>query len=214
MRRYLWLFTSMVVVFLLLFAVVDTLDIPLLEDPSSMMQGGNLVAAGVGLGLLIADVLIPVPSSLVMVANGALFGIALGALLSLLGSVGAAAVGFALGRRGGPLLDKLVPEDERERANSLLARWGLVAVIASRPVPILAESVAILAGTSTLSWGRLLAGSVLGSVPAALALATAGATGATLDNALVIFSAVLLLSGAAWWWGRKFAPAPDGEGSA
>lgn len=211
MRHYVWLFGAMAAIFLLLFAVVDALGIALLQDPSEVMQAGNLAAAGVGLALLVADVLIPVPSSLIMVANGALFGVALGALLSLVGCVGAAAVGFAIGRRGGPLLDRLVPEGERARADAMLLRWGLVAVIASRPVPILAESVAILAGTSSLSWGRLLVGSVLGSVPAAAALAAAGATGAALDSTLIVFGAVLLLSGVAWWWGRRLEPSPEAE---
>ena len=54
--------------------------------------------------------------------------------------------------KGGPLLSRLVPPEERARANDLLDRWGEMAVVATRPVPILAETVAILAGASPKSW--------------------------------------------------------------
>ena len=88
-------------------------------------------------------VALPVPFSLVMVAHGALFGVAVGTtLLSVVGSTVAALVGFALGRRGGPLLTRLVPPEERVRADRLLTRWGTLAIIVTRPVPLLAETTA------------------------------------------------------------------------
>ncbi len=45
---------------------------------------GSGTAAGPGVGLLVADIVLPVPFSVVMVAHGALFGIVPGAALSLL----------------------------------------------------------------------------------------------------------------------------------
>jgi uncharacterized membrane protein YdjX (TVP38/TMEM64 family) len=115
---------------------VEALGIPLLTDPTPWMQHRGVLAAVVGVTLLIADVLLPVPSSLVMVAHGALFGVVLGTLLSLLGSIGAALFGFAIGRRGGKLLERVVTPAERVRADKMLARWGTLAVIVTRPVPL------------------------------------------------------------------------------
>src|ERR1051325_8864098 len=127
--------------FLILFFAVEALGVSLLSDPTPWMKHGGLLAASLGVGLLVADVLLPVPSSLVMVAHGALFGVALGTLLSLLGSIGAALFGFAIGRRGGKLLERAVTSADRARANKMLARWGTLAVIVTRPVPLLAETV-------------------------------------------------------------------------
>lgn len=203
MKRYGLICAGMIIVFLALFGVVEALDVPVLSDPREAMSGGGLVAACVGVGLLIADVVLPVPSSWVMVANGALFGAVLGAGLSLLGSLGAAWFGFALGRRGGPLLTRLMSEEERRRGDALLERWGLVAIIATRPVPILAETVVILAGTSAASWGRLTVGTVIGSLPAVSLFAAAGAAGVALDSGLLVFALVLVLAGATWVWGRR-----------
>lgn len=66
-------------------------------DPARHMDAGA-VAAAVGVGLLVADVVLPVPSSVVMVAHGALFGVGLGAALSMLGRIGNAVVGVKVVR--------------------------------------------------------------------------------------------------------------------
>ena len=76
----------MLTLFLLLFLLVEWLQVPLLTDPSRWLERGGGWAALLGVGLLIADVVLPVPSSLVMIAHGALFGVAWGTLLSLVGS--------------------------------------------------------------------------------------------------------------------------------
>src|SRR3954468_1580895 len=115
MKRY-WIITGLILAFfLVLFLLVEALGVPLLTDPSPYLEDGGMFAALVGVGLLVVDVTLPVPSSLVMVAHGALFGVAVGTLLSLTGSTGAALVGFAVGRRGGPPLARLVGPEERAR---------------------------------------------------------------------------------------------------
>ena len=198
MKHYLLLAVAMIVFFLLLFIAVEALGIPLLTDPTPWMQHGGVLAAVIGVSLLIADVLLPVPSSLVMVAHGALFGVALGTLLSLLGSVGAALFGFAIGRRGGKLLERLVTPAERARANKMLDRWGTLAVVVTRPVPLLAETVAIVTGTSPLGWGRMALASFAGSLPPALLYALTGAAYANFQSVVLMFGATLLVAGTFW----------------
>ena len=90
----------MIGVMLLLFGLVEALGIPLLTNPTASLTRLGALAAPLGVALLVADVVLPVPSSLVMVARGAPFGVAVGALLSLVGSLGAGLFGFGLGRRG------------------------------------------------------------------------------------------------------------------
>lgn len=101
LRRYLSLVLGMIVVLGVLFAVVEALGVPLLTDPAPWLDRGGWAAVLVGTGLLVADVVLPVPSSVIMVANGAIFGIVVGSILSLIGSTGAAMIGFLIGRRGG-----------------------------------------------------------------------------------------------------------------
>ena len=209
MKRYLAIAAAMMLFFLALYLSVEALGISLLTDPTPWMKRGETLAACVGVTLLVVDVLLPVPSSLVMVAHGMLFGVVTGTLLSLLGSLGAALFGFAIGRRGGWLLERLVTPEERARADEMLVRWGALAVVITRPVPILAETVAIIAGTCSLGWGRMALASLLGSLPAALLYALTGAGYANFHSFVLVFVAVLLVAGGFWVIGRRLESSVD-----
>jgi uncharacterized membrane protein YdjX (TVP38/TMEM64 family) len=198
---------GMLALFLVLFFLVEALGIPLLVDPTPWLKHDGLWAAALGVGLLIADVLLPVPSSLVMVTNGALFGVLIGTMLSLLGSTGAAMFGFWIGRRGGRLLERLVTVEERERANLLLEHWGMLAIIVTRPIPLLAETVAIMAGASPLGWGRTALAALAGSLPPALLYALTGASAGRFENTALMFLFVLFITGLFWVVGRKITSA-------
>jgi uncharacterized membrane protein YdjX (TVP38/TMEM64 family) len=112
--------------------------------------------------------------------------------------MGAALVGFSLGRRGGPLLARLVPPEERARADYILSRWGTLAIVVTRPVPLLAETVAIMAGTSPLGWRCVALAALFGSLPPALLYALSGATAAALTSGVLVFGLVLLIAGIFW----------------
>jgi uncharacterized membrane protein YdjX (TVP38/TMEM64 family) len=205
MKRYLLTVIALIVLFTILFVIVEALGVPLLSDPTPWMKHGGILAASIGVGLLIADVVLPVPSSIVRVAHGALFGVLWGTVLSLIGSVGAAVFGFAIGRRGGRLLERTVPTAERARASSILARWGMLAIIVTRPVPLLAETVAIMAGASSMSWRALIVASIAGSLPPALLYALTGAAVADLQNTALMFGVVLVVAGLFWLLGMIFS---------
>lgn len=212
MKRYGLLAGLMMLLFLVLFGIAEWLQIPILTDPGPLLSQGGWIAAAGGFGLLVVDVLLPVPASLVMILHGALFGVVGGTLLSLAGAVGAALFGFWIGRRGGPLLARLVPEDERRRADALLQEWGDLAVLVTRPVPILAETMALLAGASPMGWGRMLVSTLAGSLPAALLYALTGATARNLDNAALVFGLVLLVAGLFWAIGKYLFPLSRRQG--
>ncbi|HMV82932.1 MAG TPA: VTT domain-containing protein [Blastocatellia bacterium] len=205
MKRYWTLVGAMLTFFLLLFLLVEWLQVPLLADPSRWLERGGVWTALLGVGLLIADVVLPVPSSLVMIAHGTLFGVAWGTLLSLIGSVGAALTGFALGRRGGKWLERIVPAEDRARIEQMLERWGALAIVVTRPVPLLAETTAVMAGASTMTWRRAALAALAGSLPAALLYALTGAVAAGFQNGALMFGLVILVSGVFWWFSRWLA---------
>lgn len=213
MKRYLLIVVALIAVFMVLFFIVEALGVSFLTDPTPWMKHGGVVAAVLGVGLLIADVFLPVPSSLVMVAHGSLFGVVVGTLLSLVGSVGAALVGFATGRRGGKLLERVVTPAERARANNMLERWGVLAIIVTRPIPMLAETVAIMSGASSLSWGAVALASFVGSLPPALLYALTGAAVANFQTTSLMFGLVLLVAGLFWLTGRLVGPLFDARQS-
>lgn len=213
MKRYLLIVVALIVFFMILFFIVEALGVSFLTDPTPWMKHGGVLAAALGVGLLIADVFLPVPSSLVMVAHGSLFGVVIGTLLSLVGSVGAALLGFAVGRRGGTLLERAITPAEQARANNMLERWGVLAIIVTRPIPMLAETVVIMSGASSLSWSTVALASLVGSLPPALLYALTGAAVANFQTTSLMFGVVLLVAGLFWLTGRLLGPLFDARQS-
>lgn len=203
MKRYWLLAFGMVVAFGALFGVAEALDLRF--EPA--FEQASVATGAIGIGLLIVDVLLPVPSSLIMTGHGAVFGWPVGAALSLIGAVLAAIVAFWIGRRGGALLERLVGADERARADAMLAKWGVLAIILTRPLPMLAETAALLAGASKMRWRTLILGATLGNLAPALLYAITGATAASLSNSFLIFGLVVGTSGL-FWLAARGRPAP------
>lgn len=204
MTRWLLLVSGVLALFLAVFLVAEAFSLLPLDGPASWLSSGGVLAGVAGVGLLVSDVVLPVPSSLVMVVHGALFGVAIGTALSLLGGVGSALAGYGLGRVGGPpLLRSVCSEAERVRADLLVRRWGLLAVTATRPVPLLAETVAVVVGASRLGLVRTTVAAVAGSLPAALLYAVAGSWDIGAPSGLVVFAIVIAIAASLWMLGRR-----------
>jgi len=161
-------------------------------------EGFATVPAVGGIGLLVADVILPVPSSLVMIANGAIFGIVLGTALSMVGMLGAGLTGFFIGRRGTKLFARLVAHGDRQRANLWIEKWGMLALALTRPLPILAEVTVIAAGTSSMKWPQMTLAVFVGSLPVALIYAAAGATARGFGNIGLAFLFTMLVASIFW----------------
>ncbi len=189
--------TAVVVALLVVFGTAAALGLPVLDDPApALRSAGALGGAVAGLAALVADVVLPVPSSLVMVALGAMYGIAAATALSVLGGALMGLAGGLLGRRGRRALGR-----DADRARRLVDRYGVAAVVLTRPVPLLAESVVLVAGAAGMPLRRLVAGAAAGTVPLALVYAAAGAYGRAAD-ATVAFVVLALLAALALVAGR------------
>ena len=157
-------------------ALAEAFDVTLLLEPEEAISPGGL-AAWIGVGLLVVDIVLPVPSSVVMLAHGALFGVVPGAALSLLGRTGNAAVGVLLGRSAGGLLSRRTvrrPPSVQTRGADLVRRWGLAAVVLTRPIPVLAESTLVAAAAMGVPPAGVIVAAVVGALPEAVLYAVAG----------------------------------------
>jgi len=140
-----------------------------------------------GAGLLAVDALLPIPSSIVGTLLGARLGLAAGFLATFGGMMTGQVVAYAASRW---LL--------RNREHALPSAPTLVAVFLSRPVPVLAEAVAIAAGAARVSWAQFLLACGAGNAIYAGALVLNGASlvpGALLGPGLVL---PMLLPAGAW----------------
>ncbi|WP_214406204.1 DedA family protein [Pseudonocardia lacus] len=192
-KRYLFAAAGLAAFFLVGFVVVEAFGVPWLSAPPTL-GAARPWSAVVGVGLLVVDAVLPVPASLVMPALGAAFGIGAGAALALAGRTGATLLAFALGRR----LSGRIAGPVGGGAERLLRRWGAAAIVLSRPVPIVGETVAALAGGSGMPWGRVVVAALLGHLPEAALFAWAGATAR--DAATGAWLWLWLVAGAALVW--------------
>lgn len=203
---------GLVAALLVVFVVLEWAAVPLLVDPRSSLRTVSVLAALVGIGLLVVDAVLPVPSSIVMVALGATFGVGGGLVLSVVGSMGGFALGYLLGRRSSGAVTSAVDADDVARGMALVRRWGVLAIVASRPVPLVAETVAISAGAFGMrpaaAYGAALAGTI---GPAAL-FSYAGWRGASTADGAAIFAAVAVVSALAWVAGRRLSRVADQSG--
>lgn len=152
-----------------------------------------LALAGLVVALLALDPLLPVPSSIVAVAAGSGLGLAAGSAAIFTGLMAGCIAGHTLGRwPGRALAARLLGARQAAGLANQAGRIGPVLLLASRPVPVVAEAVMLLAGAAGLPLGRVL----LHTAPAnaALALVWAGAGAAAgAGQALPALLAALLL---------------------
>jgi uncharacterized membrane protein YdjX (TVP38/TMEM64 family) len=109
-------------------------------------------------GLLAADILLPVPSSAVITYGGGILGVALSTVLSTVGLSIGGIIGFGLGRVWGePVLRRFSDESDLVRLRQVVERYGIATLAMTRALPILAEAcVLVLGTTNTISWRRFL----------------------------------------------------------
>lgn len=203
MRLLVVAFSLVCAAMLAVFALAELYGPRLLEDPSVYLGAASVAAATLGVSLLAADVVLPVPASIVMTLLGAAFGPLWGALLATVGSLASFGLGLLLGRSGRSALRRLVPPSELERAAALVARWGLLAIVLTRTLPILAEATAIAVGASSPRVRDPRLAALAGTLPVALVYAAAGSLISGIRASVVIFVALVVVAGVSWMISRR-----------
>ena len=131
-----------------------------------------------GIFLLGADLILPIPSTAGMSALGLAYGALLGGLIGSIGSIlsGCLAYGIcrSLGRKAAATL---AGEKDLRKGERLFASVGGWIVALSRWLPLLPEVVACMAGLSRMPPVHFFLALVCGSVPLAFAFAAVGAGG-------------------------------------
>jgi uncharacterized membrane protein YdjX (TVP38/TMEM64 family) len=175
-----------------------------------------LSSAGTGsavimVSLLAADLFLPIPSSLVMVLSGAAFGVAAGSALSLVGSIGGEWLGFELVRRYGVAASRrMVGDEELARMRKVMARHGAAAVVVTRALPVVMETMSVVSGLSNMSRWTFLTASLIGTLPVAVVYAYAGAVSRATSSIVPAVVMLIAVAGAAWVWYRA-RMRPEGD---
>ncbi|MEZ5552748.1 MAG: hypothetical protein R3E82_17840 [Pseudomonadales bacterium] len=130
----------------------------------SASDDNSLRFALTGAGLLVIDVLLPVPSSIIATLLGARLGFLAGWLAGCLGLTLGNLIGYGVGRLWPARYAPDIPD-----------RPTLLALILSRPVPIVAEAVTIAAGAARAPFAQVALASLAGNLAYTGVLAASGA---------------------------------------
>ncbi len=156
-------------------------------------------AAALIVAALTLDVFLPVPNGVTNTLAGAAFGFALGTFVIWLGLMGGSTAGYALGRWGArPLAARLLGADDLERAHRIAERAGPVALIVSRPVPILCEMTPIAAGIAGMAFGHFLFAVALGDLGVGVVYAAIGAAAVERTSTELLMLGAIGVPLAAW----------------
>ncbi len=196
MNRYIYIFLFICLFTILTFIVFESLG---LTFQSVLQNSPSKVTAGViSMFLLGADVVLPIPSSFVMISNGVLFGAWIGGLLSVIGGIISSVIGYLIGVKSKRLTAKYTSNTEESRAKGFLEKYGYLAVIASRPIPVLAESISIISGTIGLDFKKVMLSSLIGLAPIAFIYSITGAYSTSFDSAAWAFALNIGMAALLW----------------
>lgn len=142
-----------------------------------------------GLVLLVADLVLPIPGTVVMSALGAVYGFWLGGLLAAGGGMLAGCFGYGVGRFfDEKTARKWLGEKDFEKGKLLFTRRGAWVVAGSRALPILPEVLACMAGLLRMPFGKFSVALACGSLPMGFLFAWVGAVGREAPAWGLIFS--------------------------
>ena len=128
--------------------------------------------------MAIQGLLVPIPSELVLLAAGMIWGIVGGGIMGVIGSMAAALLCYYVSRKGGrPLAEKFVGKSAISMADDFIHKYGMSAIIVARLLPFVAfDPISYTAGIVDLDVKRYAIGTFIGSIPRAFFYSWLGAS--------------------------------------
>ena len=147
------------------------------NDAVFMLREYDSWAWALGIALIWADLVLPVPQTAVIAALGIIYGTLLGGLLGSIGLISGGVLGYALMRTSARrFVDRLVGRQSLHKMESLFDQAGAWAIVLTRSLPYsVPEAIVFLAGLAGMPMGKFTLALTVGSVPTAFAFAAIGA---------------------------------------
>jgi uncharacterized membrane protein YdjX (TVP38/TMEM64 family) len=147
------------------------------NDAVLALQKYDSWAWAVGIALIWADLVLPVPQTAVIAALGIIYGTLLGGLFGSLGLITGGLLGYGLmltsARR---IVLRFMGPRSLHKMESLFNRGGAWAIVLTRSLPYsVPEAMVFLAGLAGMPLRKFIAALTIGSVPTAFAFAAIGA---------------------------------------
>jgi len=147
------------------------------NDAVLVLRNYGSWAWALGIALIWADLVLPIPQTAVIAALGIIYGALIGGLLGSLGLITGGLLGYGLmltsARR---FAQRFAGPRSLHKMESLFDRGGAWAIVLTRSLPYsVPEAMVFLAGLAGMPRRRFTAALTMGSVPTAFAFAAIGA---------------------------------------
>ncbi len=169
-----------------------------LEDAFSVsaalewLRGFGGWAWAVGIGLLVADLVLPIPATAIMTVLGMIYGALVGGIVASIGAVAAGLAGYLLCRAFGErVARRLLGERGLTEGRRVAGGIGMWLVVLSRWLPVFPEVVACMAGLTRMPAKKFVPALACGAVPLGFAFAALGSTGQLTPGFALAASAVV-----------------------
>ena len=187
---------ALVVIGVLALASASCARLPTPEDANNAvlsLRGWGNWAWALGVGLIWADLVLPIPQTAVIAALGIIYGTVLGGLLGSLGLITSGLAGYLLiltsARR---FVQRVVGRQSLRKMESVFERGGAWAIVVTRSLPYsIPEAMVFLAGLGGMPMKQFITALAIGSVPTAFAFAAIGAAWADQPILALLVSYVL-----------------------
>ena len=165
---------------ILALALAACATIPTAQDANDtvlMLRKYDAWAWAAGIALIWADLVLPVPQTVVIAALGMIYGAVLGGLLGSVGLITGGLLGYVLMRSSARrMLQRFAGPQSLNKVESLFEPAGAWAIVLTRSLPYsIPEAMVFLAGLAGMPIGKFTAALAVGSVPTAFAFAAIGA---------------------------------------
>ncbi len=199
MKSIVYPFTISLLLVIVLFIAYDSLEVQFTTLLLNLEQYQWRYAV-VSFLILTADILLPVPSSIVMYMNGYVLGIVAGASVSFTALLIGSLIGYYLGQ----FTSMGLKAKKEERANAFLQKYGAMAILITRGIPVLSESICVVCGYNKMPLKQYVLMNVIGYLPLCVLYASFGNAGYDSHNFILSFGLSLLVSAAFWYFGKNY----------
>jgi uncharacterized membrane protein YdjX (TVP38/TMEM64 family) len=131
--------------------------------------------------MILQSLFAPIPSELILLSGGMLFGLLWGSVIGVVGSMFSAAITFYLSKHGGRSIIDATSEKVKIVDRSIyifdiwIERWGLWAILVGRAIPmIMFDPISYAAGLVNIKDSHYFIATFVGSIPRAIFYAYLG----------------------------------------
>ena len=188
-----------IAIVLITFGILHTLE-DSFSNSLHQLENSPILFSILSFLILASDIVLPVPSSIVLYLNGFFIGIIAGTAVSLSGLMVGCVIGYYIGKMSSNIFHSV----DNQKANQIISKFGPSAIFLTRGIPILSESVCFVCGFNKIKFKQYLFYNFLGYLPICLLHAIFGKLGAIGTNIfLMSFIFSIALSAVFWIFGKK-----------